>query len=830
MKLKRRPKEAWWLQSERKGERNIDVREKHQLVALLHAWTKGSNQQLRASFSLAVHGKCLQLQGHGPKAELTAHFRMPLGLTTEGKMWLGVLLTILFCSSLEAQENPFTINNVHMVILPGQEVNNGDNLTLQCVVDISTTAHIQPQRQMLFYKDDVLFHNVSSTKSVESYFIPQARVYNAGTYRCTVSLNNKMKTTSDHEVLVKGVSDPRVTLDKKEAVEGGIVTVNCSVPEEKAPVHFTVEKLGLEKRNGKQKRKTSQNQNFVTLEFTVEEQDRVIYFQCTASIAFGARMETSTAAKSELVTVRESFSNPKFYVTPRGMIMEGEKMDITCTIQVTHTATAFPEIIIQKDKMIVAHSTNNDRATYSLMATVEHSGNYTCKVETSQISKVSSIVVNITELFSKPKLESSATRLDQGGSLNLWCFIPGTPEANFTIQKGDMTVSWSQNFTKRVSEWDSGAYTCSAGIGKVFKKSNTVQITVCEKLSKPRIFHESKSEVIKGRTIEVKCQSINGTSPISYRLVKTYITLNSHNVSSNEPAVFKDNPTEDTEYHCIAHNCHSHPEIFSDPLSVKVIAPVDKVTISILSDKTVESGKELVLRCSTNKASGPITYKFYRVKEVRPFYETTSNNTQAIWHKTQASREQDGQYYCTASNRANVARAVLQSNVLTVTVYLAPWKKGLIAVVVIVVIIAILVLAARCYFQKKAKAKQMPVEMSRPAVPLLTSNNEKMSDSSTEANRPYDYSEDIGNHAMKPVNENKESLTSDVEYTEVEVTSPEPHEGLGKKGTETVYTEIRKANPGRQPPWSQAQPNPQNQNLQHLNSSQFSDVSDADTV
>ncbi|XP_053766700.1 platelet endothelial cell adhesion molecule isoform X4 [Desmodus rotundus] len=817
-------------------ERSIDSAPRSRIISV---WTMGHTQpcpnqginlQPRASFSSAVHGKCLQPQGHGPKAGLTAHFRMLLGLTTEGKMWLGVLLTILLCSSLEAQENPFTINNVHMVILPEQEVKNGDNLTLQCVVDISTTAHAQPQRWMFFYKDDVLFHNVSSTKSVESYFIPRARVYNAGTYKCTVILNNKMKTTSDYEVFVRGVSSPRVTLDKKEAEEGGIVTVNCSVPEEKAPVHFTVEKVELDRKSGKQKRKTSQNQNFVTLEFTVEEQDHVIYFLCTASIAFGTNMETSETTKSDLVTVRESFSNPKFHVTPQGMIMEGENMDITCTIQVTHTATAFPEIIIQKDKMIVAHSKDNNRATYSLMATVEHSGNYTCKVETSWISKVSSIVVNITELFSKPKLESSATRLDQGESLNLWCSIPGAPQANFTIQKEDMAVSLSQNFTKKASEWDSGAYTCVAGIGKVLKKSNTVQITVCEMLAQPRILYDSKSEVIKGQTIDVKCQSINGTSPISYVLVKARRSLKSLNVSSNEPAVFKDNPTQDTEYQCIARNCHSHSEMFSDLLSVKVIVPVDKVNISVLNDKTVESGKELVLRCFTNKASGPITFKFYREKEVRPFYETISNDTQAFWHKTQASMEQDGQYYCTASNRANPAKTVLRSNVLTVRVVLAAWMKGLIAVVVIIVIIAVLVLGARFYFQKKAKAKQMPVEMSRPAVPLLTSNNEKMSDSSTEANKPYGYSEDIGNHAMKPVNENKEPLTLDVEYTEVEVVSPEPPEGLGKMGTETVYTEIRKANHGRQPPWSQAQPEPQNQNLQDLNSNQFSDVSNADTI
>lgn len=62
----------------------------------------------------------------------------------------------------------------------------------------------------------------------------------------------------------------------------------------------------------------------------------------------------------------------------------------------THLAQSFPEIIIQKDKAIVAHSRHGNEAVYSVMATVEHNGNYTCKVEASRISKVSSIVVNIT--------------------------------------------------------------------------------------------------------------------------------------------------------------------------------------------------------------------------------------------------------------------------------------------------------------------------------------------------------------------------------------------------------------------------------------------------
>ncbi|XP_034497765.1 platelet endothelial cell adhesion molecule isoform X3 [Ailuropoda melanoleuca] len=710
--------------------------------------------------------------------------KMQLEWAQEGKMWLGLLLMLLICPSLEGQENSFTINHVYMKILPRQEVQNGQNLTLQCVVDISTTSYIKPQHWVLFYKNDVLFHNVSSVETTESYFIPQARVYDAGTYKCTVILNNKEKTTSEYQVWVKGVSDPRVTLDKREAIEGGVVMVNCSVPEEKPPIHFTIEKLKLSTNSFKQKRekkKTSYNQNFVMLEFSVEEQDRVIYFQCQATIFSENRMEHSRAIKSELVTVTEAFSNPKFHVSPEGVITEGDQLHIRCTIQVTHLVQEFPEIIIQKDKAIVAYKSHGNEATYSVMAMVEHSGNYTCKVEASRISKVSSIVVNITELFSKPKLESSTTRLDQGESLNLWCSIPGAPPgappANFTIQKENTIVSESPNFTRIASARDSGTYTCNASMGKVVKRSSGVQITVCEMLSKPRIFYDSSSEVIKGQTITVNCQSINGTPPISYHLLKANNILESRDMNSNEPAVFKDSPTKDVEYQCTVDNCHSHTEMVSEVLRVKVIAPVDEVKLSILLNQDVESGKAVVLRCSVNEASGPITFRFYREKETSPFYQITSNDTQAIWHKSKASKEHEGQYYCTASNRANRVKSSPQSNVLTVRVFLAPWIKGLIAVFVIGVIIAILVLGARCYVLKKAKAKQTPVEMSRPAAPLLNSSNEKMlSDPNTEANRHYGYNEDVGNHAMKPINENKEPLTLDVEYTEVEVTSPEPYQ------------------------------------------------------
>lgn len=94
---------------------------------------------------------------------------------------------------------------------------------------------------------------------------------------------------------------------------------------------------------------------------------------------------------------------------------------------------------------------------------------------------------------------------------------------------------------------------------------------ILEMLSKPKIFRDSKSEVIKGQAIEVSCQSSDGTSPIFYQLFKANNVLKSHNMSSNEPAVFKDNPTKDVEYYCIVDNCHSHTKMVSEVLRVKVI-------------------------------------------------------------------------------------------------------------------------------------------------------------------------------------------------------------------------------------------------------------------
>lgn len=695
-------------------------------------------------------------------------------------MFLALGLTLVLYASLQAEENSFTINSIHMESLPSWEVANGQQLTLQCLVDISTTSKTRPEHRVLFYKDDAMVYNVSSSEHTESYFIPQARIFHSGKYKCTVILNNKEKTTIEYEVKVHGVSKPKVTLDKKEVTEGGIVTVNCSLQEEKPPISFKIEKLELGTKLVKLKKDKTSNENFVLMEFPIEAQDHVLVFRCQAGVLSGFEVQESEPIRSEYVTVQESFSTPKFQIEPPGMIIEGDQLHIRCIVQVTHLVQEFPEIIIQKDKAIVATSKQGSEAVYSVMAMVEYSGQYTCKVESNRISKASSIMVNITELFPKPKLLFSSIHLNQWEMLQLSCSVSGTSVANFTILKEETILSQNQNFSKIAEERDSGAYSCTAGIGKVVKRSGLVPIRVCAMLSKPRIFHDAKSEIIKGQAIGISCQSEKGTAPITYHLMKAKSDIQTLEMTSNDPATFTDKPTREVEYQCRAENCHSDPEVLSKILRVKVIAPVDEVMISILSSNEVQSGSEMVLRCSVKDGTGPITFQFYKEEEDRPFHQEVVNSTQAFWHNKQVSKKQEGQYYCTATNRASIMRTSLRSNILTVKVFLAPWKKGLIAVVVIGVVIATLIVAAKCYFLRKAKGKQKPMEMSRPAAPLLNSNSEKLSEPSMEANSHYGYDDLSGNDAVKPINQNKDPQSMDVEYTEVEVSSLEPHQENGK--------------------------------------------------
>jgi hypothetical protein len=109
----------------------------------------------------------------------------------------------------------------------------------------------------------------------------------------------------------KGVSKPKVTLDKKEVTEGGVVTVNCSLQEEKPPIFFKIEKLEVGTKFVKRRIDKTSNENFVLMEFPIEAQDHVLVFRCQAGILSGFKLQESEPIRSEYVTVQGQ--NPALY-------------------------------------------------------------------------------------------------------------------------------------------------------------------------------------------------------------------------------------------------------------------------------------------------------------------------------------------------------------------------------------------------------------------------------------------------------------------------------------------------------------------------------------
>ncbi|XP_039358391.1 platelet endothelial cell adhesion molecule isoform X4 [Mauremys reevesii] len=712
-------------------------------------------------------------------------------------MYFAVLVILLHCPSLKAQDDVITINKVELTG-PSQKVKNGMSIELTCIVDVSKSTSFQMQHTFLFYKDDSLLHNTTSEQNRTRYKISPARFSDSGNYKCIVEANMKTKSSNDLEVRIEGLCQPKLTALKREVTEGEFVTLRCEVPEEKPPFIFLFKKISSNQQS-QEKRKQELKENFASVEFPVEERDRILRFQCIAQVISVVGSETSEASNMTIVTVVEPFSHPKLTSTSAWNVTEGDRIDILCT-----TILARPyeiEILIQKDRRILNSTRGQNSVTYSAVATVEHNGNYTCKVELGRVSKTTSMNIVVTELFAKPILTPSLTDLDENESLSLWCHINGSPKANFSIVKrppeNGILLKTSSNFTIQAQVNDTGSYVCRAEIKGIIKESDPVQITVYAPVSEPVLsVANSSMEMVLGETLLLRCQSMFGTPPINYTLFRGNRLIDTITVFNNTYAEFKDRQTKLNslrEYRCEASNRHSHANKSSYKMNITVIAPVTNISFGSVPHGEVEDGEDINFLCVVGEGSLPINFTIFKQNEQAPLFYESKMETRVVWQKKSLSKQDAGKYFCEASNRALVTK---RSDLLTVKVVLASWQKGFIALVVL----AVIAIAASGFWwcwRKKEKGKHPSMEMSGSTA-VTNSTSEKPPSGPNHYTEFYPgsgYIEDREN-PVKPTDDNKgpDHESAEVEYTEVEVSTPDPYTAPEKKGTDTVYSEIRKAN------------------------------------
>lgn len=88
----------------------------------------------------------------------------------------------------------------------------------------------------------------------------------------------------------------------------------------------------------------------------------------------------------------------------------------------------------------------------------------------------------LAELFPKPTLSASMTKLDENKDLILSCSINGFRGANFSIVRksssGDILLKSSRVLAIKVNVNDTGSYTCKAEVKGIVKESKPVRINV----------------------------------------------------------------------------------------------------------------------------------------------------------------------------------------------------------------------------------------------------------------------------------------------------------------------------------------------------------------
>ncbi|NWR03932.1 PECA1 protein, partial [Paradoxornis webbianus] len=674
----------------------------------------------------------------------------------------------------------FTFNRVEIRVQPSVKVKNGAPMSIICHADISKNTDFRLKHNFTIFKDGKIVFMAVSDKEDAHYEIPVAKSSHTGDYECTVKADGKLGFSSSIYVWVVGMTKPILTADKKEVLEGEVVKLRCELPEEVPPLEFFFRKI---KTNSapKEKRVPEQTQNFSEVEFYVEEGDNILQFDCFGKRQVRSGWESSQHSNKTLVTVKEPFIKPTLITKPSRNVTEGDQIEFECSTVVAQIRNI--EIIFQKNRTILNSVRDKKFLKYSTVATQEDSGEYLCKVEQGAVSKTTKLNVFVSELFPKPMLSASMTKLDESKSLILSCSINGFRGANFSIVRksssGDILLKNSRVFEMRVNVNDTGSYTCKAEVKGIVKESKPVRINVYAPVSKPTLSVVSGSpEVVLGKPLQLICHSVMGTPPITFTFYKGDEIKK--NVTNDTYATFLDEDiglNDNGGYKCDARNNHSSGVKTSNILNVTVIVPIRDASLGSVPYGEVEVGSDTAFLCSVKEGSWPIDFKFFKKTDHEVLlHEVREYSDRTIWHKKTMKRKDTGTYYCMASNRASVD---VRSRPITISVILAAWQKGVIAAFVLTAMAGAGAVALWWFLRKKKKGNEwFPSLCLGTNVLQLNLHFEKLPRQPSDGNfySASGYIEDNENH-MKSTDESKgpDLESAEVDYTEVEVSTLDPH-------------------------------------------------------
>ncbi|TDH02724.1 hypothetical protein EPR50_G00155680 [Perca flavescens] len=639
-------------------------------------------------------------------------------------------------------QSSYTIDSVGLIIRPSSTVQSGTPVTLQCQVKVShdNIPHLNHTFQLT--RDDIPIHSSSTEEDTVIYELNPARAADSGSYECRVTVKDKSKASLSQNLDVTGLQTPILNLNNKEPYESEEFTATCSAPEEKGSLIF---RFYQRLRNGDFEKIKQPVPNGNSLETTmVLRKIEDHYLVCDYEVNLVSGAKRSNRSNEMTVIVKGLSISPIMNVLPSTEVFE--------------------------------------------------------------------------ELFSKPQLTVNPIDIFMGDRFELTCsvliYVPeriSYKSIQFSIYKDNIKLNSEETYNTTAHPSKNGNYTCKAvaSLTHTFvKESQTVVVKAKVPVSKPMLSVVGGTLVL-GKSFQLLCHSDNGTLPITYTLFNSHMLTESRVVSKQgEQAIFDCSAiykiSDSNNFLCHAKNSENKPPMTGlGLLRSTIIEPVSKPVLTMLHGTgDVSEGQDLTLVCSVQRGTPPITFTWYHTETEGALATQTSMKLEGSYNISNVRREHRGDYYCLSTNQANETK---QSHTFMIRVKMAGWKKGLIGITVffILLILAISLILAfkrRLLSYKRKRTGELSVKSASTKV-------ERLSLTQAEVNQAANVTPGMigksvwSEHASGSDSEDQNSVTApenppETQYTEVQTREADPNRALVKKGTNTVYSEVRNSKQG----------------------------------
>ncbi|XP_071330208.1 platelet endothelial cell adhesion molecule isoform X2 [Trachinotus anak] len=699
----------------------------------------------------------------------------------------------------------YTIDAVHLTILPSITVQSGTPVTIRCHVGVSHDNIPNLTHTFQLRRDDIDIHSSTTTEDSVIYELNPARAADSGSYDCQVTVKGKTRTSPIRKLDVIGLQTPILYLNKTTLYEGIDFIATCSAPEERGSLIFSFFQRFKNEEPEKRKQVASTGNSSETTLSLKQAGDYSLYCDYVINLVSGTRH--SNHSNEIQVLVRALQISPVMNVLPSSLIFEGDTIEVHCKV---NTSLKNVEVYLTMDRRVLK------KAPFGLnhRFKAQDSGKLVCKAEWGNVQEDTSRNITVNELFSKPRLIMKPVDLFEGDRFTLTCsvsvYVPekiSKKDMQFTIYKNNVKLVPLETYITVAHPSRNGNYTCKAqtvSLGHTFvKESQTLVVKAKVPVSKP-VLSVVGGTLVLGKSFQLLCRSDSGTLPITYTLV-------SHDGSSldrvvsklGEQAIFNSsaifNSLDQNKFKCHAKNSQQRlPMTGFLSNSTEIIEPVSEPQLTIVpSMGEVSEGQVVSLTCSVQKGTPPITFTWHHTEMEGALDKQPSKKLAESYVIRGVKGEHKGGYYCMSTNHANETK---RSHTVMIRVKLAVWKKGLIAVLCILLMLAMILVIA---FKRKHLLHFKRRRTDKLSVKSASTKVERLSLTQAEVNEAANVTPGMmgksvwSEHVSGSESDDQNSVTAtEPQYKEVKTKQPDPNRAPVETGRESVCNEVRNSMQG----------------------------------